>query len=129
MTDGLTRTGRARTVTVPHDARGARIARQRLARELGGRIPQTLLADTVAVVAELLGNAVCHAAPLSGGVIRLWWFIGADGGAPAAVGSNGHGSGAGQGTVFVRIRVTDGGSTTLPARRDAEPDAVGGRGL
>jgi two-component sensor histidine kinase len=103
---------RAWTMVVPHHAKGARVARQRLAAELCDLIPASMLTDAVAVVAELLGNAVRHAAPLPGGVIRLAWRVG-------------H---AGEG-AYVMVRVTDGGAAQLPAPRVASRDAVDGRGL
>ncbi|HEX6870886.1 MAG TPA: ATP-binding protein [Micromonosporaceae bacterium] len=105
---------RAGSMVVDHHARGARLARQRLADELAGLVPSALLADTVAIAAELLGNAVRHAAPLPGGVIRLSWLVG-----PAVS----------VGGVYVLLKVTDGGSAQAPAPRRAEPDAVDGRGL
>src|SRR5262245_25270275 len=66
---------RAWCVVVPHHARGARLARHRLANALRGLVPSELLADTVAVAAELVGNAVRHADPLPGGVIRVAWRV------------------------------------------------------
>lgn len=104
---------RAWSIAVPHHAGGARLARQRLATELHNHVPAVLLADTVAVVAELLGNAVRHARPLPGGVIRLSWRVGGMDGAAA----------------YVRVRVTDGGSTATPQRRAVGPESVDGRGL
>jgi two-component sensor histidine kinase len=65
--------------------------------------------DAAAVAAELSGNAVRHAAPLPGGVIRVKWRVLAGG--------------------CVEIRVTDGGSALAPQAREAEPDALDGRGL
>jgi anti-sigma regulatory factor (Ser/Thr protein kinase) len=100
---------RAFSQVVPHHVGGARVARQRLAADLSGLVSPTLLADAIAVVAELLGNAVSHARPLPGGVIRLACRVG-----PAA---------------YVQVRVTDGGSELTPTARAAEPDAVSGRGL
>ena len=38
-------------------------------------VPPTLLADVIAVLAELVGNAVRHAEPLPGGVIRVAWRL------------------------------------------------------
>lgn len=106
------------SMVVPHDRSGARLARQRLAAELHGLIPSALLADAVAVVAELLGNAVLHAAPLPGGVIRLSCRASvADAVTESAP------------TAWVRLRVTDGGSNLIPIERSAAPDAVDGRGL
>ncbi|MFI6758130.1 ATP-binding protein [Micromonospora sp. NPDC050417] len=99
-------------VVVPHEASGARTARLRLATELAGVIPAELLADVVAVLAELVGNAVRHADPLPGGVIRVAWRLR-------------NGSGA----DVVGIRVTDGGAATSPRVRPLGLDADDGRGL
>jgi len=96
-------------VVVPHHASGARFARHRLADVLGDLVPADLLADSIAVVAELVGNAVRHAAPLPGGVVRVAWQLGLGG--------------------AVEIRVTDGGAESPPTARDAGTDAVDGRGL
>jgi len=63
------------SIVVPHHASGAHVARHRLASELNGQLPPALLADTISVVAELVGNAVRHAEPLTGGVIRVAWRI------------------------------------------------------
>jgi len=99
-------------VVVPHDASGARLARRRLADELAGTVSPVLLADLVAVLAELVGNAVRHAEPLPGGVVRVAWRL-----SPAAEGHR------------VQLRVTDGGSASGPLMRAATPDAIDGRGL
>ena len=58
---------------VPHHARGARIARHRLAAELNEVVDPSLLADAIAVLAELVGNAIRHAEPLPGEVVRVAW--------------------------------------------------------
>ncbi|HLL66777.1 MAG TPA: ATP-binding protein [Micromonosporaceae bacterium] len=96
-------------VIVPHHARGARMARHRLIAALTDEVPADLVADVAAVAAELIGNAVRHAAPLPGGVIRVDWRV------------------FGAGTV--EVRVTDGGSAEPPQVREATPEAVDGRGL
>ncbi len=101
---------RAWSLAVPHHARGVRGARHRLAAELADTVASPVLADTVTVVAELLGNALRHANPLPGGVIRLDWRVSAAG-------------------TAVVVKVTDGGSGLLPTVRAAGPDAVDGRGL
>jgi two-component sensor histidine kinase len=103
---------RAWCVVVPHQASGARLARQRLSRELAGAIHPALLADAVAVLAELVGNAVRHAEPLPGGVIRVAWRLLST--AEAEV---------------VGIRVTDGGGPAAPLIRTVSMDATDGRGL
>jgi len=99
-------------VTVPHHATGARQARHRLANELVGFVPPGMLSDVVAVLAELVGNAIRHADPLPGGLVRVAWRLRTGGDRPA-----------------VEVRVTDGGSTAPPRMRRAGPDDVDGRGL
>ncbi len=103
---------RAWCVVVPHHARGARLARHRLAGELAPLAAPELLADAVAVVAELVGNAIRHASALPGDVIRVAWRI-------KAVGERQH----------LEVRVTDGGAADGPQPRDAGVDSVDGRGL
>lgn len=99
-------------VVVPHHATGARLARHRLAAVLADEVPPTLLADLVAVLAELVGNAVRHADPLPGGVVRVSWRLRPTAGGP-----------------HVRIQVTDGGADSPPVVRVAGLDAADGRGL
>jgi anti-sigma regulatory factor (Ser/Thr protein kinase) len=103
---------RAWCVVVPHHASGARLARHRLAAELSGLVPTPLLADIVAIVAELVGNAVRHAEPLPGGVVRVAWRM-----HPDVDGDR------------VEVRVTDGGAGDPPRVRSVGPDSVDGRGL
>jgi two-component sensor histidine kinase len=103
---------RAWCVVVPHHARGAQQARHRLAAELDGVLPPTLLSDVVAVVAELVGNSIRHAGPLPGGVVRVAWRV-----REFASGS------------AVEVRVTDGGAHNIPAPREAGPEELDGRGL
>lgn len=103
---------RAWCVVVPHHARGARQARHRLAGALSGSIPPALLADVVSVTAELVGNAVRHAQPLPGGVVRIAWRL--------RVSEAGN---------TVEVRVTDGGAPDVPRPRVAGPDDPDGRGL
>ncbi|MFE9689739.1 ATP-binding protein [Micromonospora sp. NPDC005806] len=100
-------------MVVPHHATGARLARHRLADELADVVPPALLADLVAVLAELVGNAVRHADPLPGGVVRVAWRL-----------RSGPGSGP-----AVQLRVTDGGSASGPLMRPSTPDSIDGRGL
>jgi anti-sigma regulatory factor (Ser/Thr protein kinase) len=103
---------RAWCVVVPHHPAGARLARHRLADELAAVVPPTLLADLVAVLAELVGNAVRHARPLPGGVVRVAWRL-----RPSVDGPR------------IQLRVTDGGASAGPRIRTASPDAADGRGL
>ncbi|WP_416905776.1 ATP-binding protein [Micromonospora echinospora] len=99
-------------MVVPHHASGARLARHRLAAVLADEVPPALLADLVAVLAELVGNAVRHADPLPGGVVRVAWRLRPEG--------------DGQ---HVLVRVTDGGAASAPRMRAAGLDAADGRGL
>lgn len=90
------------------------MARHRLVGELRAELPPDLLADAVTVLAELVGNAVQHAEPLPGDVIRVAWRLR-----------------AGDGVVppIVQVRVTDGGAAEWPRLRDVPADAAEGRGL
>jgi anti-sigma regulatory factor (Ser/Thr protein kinase) len=98
-------------VVVPHQPRGARVARQRLSAALAGLVTQERLSDAMSIAAELVGNAVRHAMPLPGGVVRVAWHLLIGGG--------------------LLIRVTDGGSPNAktPMIRPPSADAVDGRGL
>ncbi|GAA0390839.1 MULTISPECIES: ATP-binding protein [Micromonospora] len=99
-------------MVVPHHATGARVARHRLATELAEAVTPAILADLVAVLAELVGNAVRHADPLPGGVVRVSWRLRAT-----------------SGGTQVRLQVTDGGATCGPQIRPADLGAADGRGL
>jgi two-component sensor histidine kinase len=99
-------------VVVPHHARGARQARHRLTAALTGNVPPALLADVISVAAELIANAVRHAEPLPGGVVRLAWRLKTSGDKRT-----------------VEVRVTDGGAPQLPRPRSASIDEADGRGL
>ncbi|WP_203998619.1 ATP-binding protein [Micromonospora lutea] len=99
-------------MVVPHHASGARIARHRLAAELAGAVSPAMLADLVAVLAELVGNAVRHADPLPGGVVRVAWRLRDTPDGPQ-----------------LRLRVTDGGAVCSPRVRPPNVDAADGRGL
>jgi anti-sigma regulatory factor (Ser/Thr protein kinase) len=108
----LTAAERAWCVVVQHHPRGAGQARSRLAAEIGPVVRSELLADVVSVAAELVGNAVRHATPLPGGVIRVAWLVRltAD-------------------TQTVEVRVTDGGASTEPRVRRHDSESTDGRGL
>jgi len=99
-------------VVVPHHARGARQARHRLTAALTGSIPPALLADVISVAAELIANAVRHAEPLPGGVVRLAWRLRTS-----------------DDKRMIEVRVTDGGAPQLPRPRTASIDEADGRGL
>jgi anti-sigma regulatory factor (Ser/Thr protein kinase) len=99
------------SVVVPHDARSASVARHHLCRDMDAqRVDDGLAGDAELLLSELVGNAVRHARPLPGGVVRVTWEVKAR---------------------EVVLRVTDGGSTNghRPNAAVFEPDSVSGRGL
>lgn len=82
--------------------------RRRLARDLTeAGVPSAQSQDACLVLAELVGNAVRHGAPLAGGVLDVDWLV-YDG--------------------VVEVRVTDGG-VGVPRQRTAAAGAETGRGL
>ena len=102
---------------VPHDPRSAAAVRRELTRELGARSVSAELTDDVEIlVSELVGNAVRHANPLPGGVLRIAWELAGNG--------DGH---------EITVRVTDGGAINAAEfpheLLDAPIDSEGGRGL
>jgi two-component sensor histidine kinase len=89
------------------------VARHRLAGELRGTVSPELLADAVAIVAELVGNAIRHARPLPGNVIRVAWRVRTR-----------------SRREYLQVRVTDGGGEPQhPRQRVSGLDAIDGRGL
>jgi two-component sensor histidine kinase len=103
---------RSWSLAVPHHPIGAGVARRRMSAELAGSVRPELLHDAVAIIAELVGNAVRHGDPLPGDVIRIAWRVryGAE-------------------AECVTITVTDGGAQHEPAVRSMDLEAVDGRGL
>lgn len=99
-------------VSVPHHPIGAGVARGRLSAELSGVIRPGLLADAVAVLAELVGNAIRHADALPGDLVRVAWRVRYRGDIQT-----------------VTITVTDGGAYSAPALSASEPESLDGRGL
>jgi serine/threonine-protein kinase RsbW len=96
-------------VTVRHAPASAGEIRRQLGADLADAgVPKTVIADATLVASELVGNAVRYAAPLPGGVLEVSWAVE---------------------TEFVRLRVSDGGGPSVPARYDAGPEDVRGRGL
>jgi anti-sigma regulatory factor (Ser/Thr protein kinase) len=99
------------SVVVPHDVRSASVARHHLSRDMTShRIDDDLAGDAELLLSELVGNAVRHARPLPGGVVRVAWEVD---------------------TAEVVLRVTDGGSANghRPHESVVAADCVSGRGL
>jgi anti-sigma regulatory factor (Ser/Thr protein kinase) len=98
-----------RIVTVRHAPASAGDVRRQLGADLSDAgVPAAVVADATLVVSELVGNAVRYAAPLPGGVLEVSWAIDPD---------------------SVRLRVSDGGGPSVPARYEAGPEDIRGRGL
>jgi anti-sigma regulatory factor (Ser/Thr protein kinase) len=98
-----------RTLGLPHSRAAVPIARREIVTDLSARrLPERVVDEAESVVAELVGNAVRHAAGLADGTVRLDWSIRED---------------------VVEIAVTDGGGPTRPAPRRPAQLAVSGRGL
>jgi anti-sigma regulatory factor (Ser/Thr protein kinase) len=96
-------------VTVRHAPASAGIVRRQLRADLAhAGLPAAVIGDATLVASELVGNSVRYAAPLPGGVLEVSWRVDGD---------------------CVRLRVSDGGGPSVPARHDAGPEDVRGRGL
>lgn len=101
--------GSSDAVRLPHSVVAVGMARHRVRYDLTALgVSQTLLDDVEVVLSELLGNAVRHARPISGGVVLMAWQLRG----PA-----------------VTIKITDGGSASRVEPRGAETFAEAGRGL
>ena len=98
-----------RMVTVRHAPASAGDIRRQLGADLAeAGLSATVIGDATLVASELVGNAVRYAAPLPGGVLEVSWTVDAE---------------------FIRLRVSDGGGPSVPARHEASPEDVRGRGL
>ena len=96
-------------VTVRHAPASAGEVRRQLGADLADAgLPPAVIGDATLVVSELVGNSVRYATPLPGGVLEVSWTVDRD---------------------CIRLRVSDGGGASVPARHDAGPADVRGRGL
>jgi anti-sigma regulatory factor (Ser/Thr protein kinase) len=96
-------------VTVRHAPASAGEVRRRLGADLtDAGLSPAVISDATLVVSELVGNSVRYATPLPGGVLEVSWTVDPD---------------------CIRLRVSDGGGPSVPARHNAGPADVRGRGL
>ena len=96
-------------VTVRHAPASAGQIRRQLGADLAAAgVPSAVIGDATLVASELVGNSVRYAAPLPGGVLEVSWTVD---------------------TESVRLQVSDGGGASVPARYEAGPEDVRGRGL
>jgi serine/threonine-protein kinase RsbW len=96
-------------VTVRHAPASAGEVRRRLGADLAqAGVAPAVVGDAALVLSELIGNAVRYGRPLPGGVLEVSWSLEED---------------------TLRLRVSDGGGTSVPVRHEAGPEDVRGRGL
>lgn len=94
---------------LPYTASSVGVARRRLIGDLTeAGVYEATACDAGLVLSELISNALRHATPLPGSVVRVSWELG-DG--------------------YVEVSVSDGGGPTEPQVSTPASSAVGGRGL
>jgi anti-sigma regulatory factor (Ser/Thr protein kinase) len=94
---------------LPFTASSVGVARRRLIRDLTkAGVFEGTACDAGLVLSELISNALRHASPLPGRVVRVSWTILAD---------------------SVEVTVTDGGGPTAPSVNEPTTWSIGGRGL
>jgi anti-sigma regulatory factor (Ser/Thr protein kinase) len=94
---------------LPHAPSSVGIARHGLDADLRAHgVPESLVADAILVLSELMSNAVRHADPLPGTQVRVAWTL--TGG-------------------MLEIAVSDGGGQGRPHTEVPSPTSIGGRGL
>jgi anti-sigma regulatory factor (Ser/Thr protein kinase) len=85
------------------------VARRRLLGDLtAAGVHEATACDASLILSELISNALRHASPLPGGVVKVSWRLSGD---------------------CVEIAVGDGGGPTAPAVNEPAAGALGGRGL
>src|ERR1700749_3257069 len=101
--------GTSSVLLLPYTASSVGVARRRLIGELtGAGVLEATAFDAGLVLSELTSNALRHATPLPGSVIRVSWEVSAD---------------------CVEVAVSDGGGPTVPMVNKPASNALGGRGL
>jgi anti-sigma regulatory factor (Ser/Thr protein kinase) len=94
---------------LPYTASSVGVARRRLIGDLAGAgVYEATACDAGLVLSELISNALRHATPLPGSLIRVSWCLSDD---------------------CVEVAVSDGGGPTVPMVNKPAANAIGGRGL
>ena len=94
---------------LPYTASSVGVARRRLLGDLAeAGVHEATACDASLILSELISNALRHASPLPGGLVRVSWRLSGD---------------------CVEIAVGDGGGPTAPAVNKPAAGALGGRGL
>jgi anti-sigma regulatory factor (Ser/Thr protein kinase) len=101
--------GTSSVLMLPYTASSVGVARRHLISDLtDAGVFDTTASDAGLVLSELISNALRHATPLTGSVVKVWWEL-SDG--------------------CVEVAVSDGGGATVPMVGQPAANAVGGRGL
>jgi two-component sensor histidine kinase len=94
---------------LPYTASSVGMARRRLIGDLAeAGVYEATACDAGLVLSELISNALRHATPLPGSLIRVSWCVNDD---------------------CVEVAVSDGGGPTVPMVNKPAANALGGRGL
>jgi anti-sigma regulatory factor (Ser/Thr protein kinase) len=94
---------------LPYTASSVGVARRRLIGDLTeAGVYEATACDAGLVLSELISNALRHATPLPGSLIRVSWCLNDD---------------------CIEVAVSDGGGATVPMVNKPAANAVGGRGL
>jgi anti-sigma regulatory factor (Ser/Thr protein kinase) len=94
---------------LPYTASSVGTARRRLIGDLADAgVYEATACDAGLVLSELISNALRHATPLPGSLIRVSWCLNDD---------------------SVEVAVSDGGGPTVPMINKPAANAIGGRGL
>jgi anti-sigma regulatory factor (Ser/Thr protein kinase) len=94
---------------LPYTASSVGVARRRLIDDLAkGGVYDATACDASLVLSELISNALRHATPLPGSLVKVSWQLADD---------------------CVEIAVSDGGGPTVPMVNKPAANALGGRGL
>jgi anti-sigma regulatory factor (Ser/Thr protein kinase) len=94
---------------LPYTASSVGIARRRLIGDLTrAGVYEVTACDAGLVLSELISNALRHATPLPGSLVKVSWMLGDE---------------------FIEVAVSDGGGPTVPIVNKPAANALGGRGL
>ena len=101
--------GTSSVLLLPYTASSVGAARRSLNGDLTeAGVYEATACDASLVLSELISNALRHATPLPGNVVKVAWLLG-DG--------------------FIEVAVSDGGGPTVPMVNKPAVNALGGRGL
>lgn len=101
--------GASMDLRVPFAPSSVALVRNQLCRWMAGQhAPADRIDEARAVLSELVGNSIRHAAPLPDGTLLVAWTLDAG---------------------RLRLSVTDGGGHSRPHMVSAPPSAVSGRGM